>query len=110
MVDLQLRARGIHDARVLAAMHTIPRHRLVPIAEASSSYEDHPLSIGLGQTISQPYIVAYMTELLEVESSHRVLEVGTGSGYQTAILATLAREVFTIDIHSKLLDEARDRL
>ena len=110
MVDTQLRARGIRDPRVLGAMERIPRHEFVPPEERFRAYDDSPLAIGLGQTISQPYIVGYMSELLEVTSDHKVLEVGTGSGYQTAILATLARQVFTIDIHLSLIERARARL
>ena len=110
MVDTQLRARGIRDPRVLGAMERIPRHEFVPPEERFRAYDDSPLAIGLGQTISQPYIVGYMSELLEVTSDHKVLEVGTGSGYQTAILATLARGVFTIDIHVSLIELARARL
>src|SRR5262245_66683970 len=110
MVDTQLRARGIRDPAVLRTMEEIPRHEFVPPDQQLRAYDDCPLSIGLGQTISQPYIVAYMTELLEVEQNHVVLEVGTGSGYQTAILASLAREVFTIDIHAALVESARRHL
>jgi protein-L-isoaspartate(D-aspartate) O-methyltransferase len=110
MADRQIRARGVRNLRVLAAMSNIPRHLFVPEEEAESAYEDRPIAIGLNQTISQPYIVGYMTELLEVEPFHRVLELGTGSGYQTAILASLAREVYTIDIHRELSDQARNRL
>jgi protein-L-isoaspartate(D-aspartate) O-methyltransferase len=110
MVDIQLRARGIHDPHVLRAMETIPRHEFVPSGERHRSYDDSALAIGFGQTISQPYIVGYMSQLLEVTSEHKVLEVGTGSGYQTLILATLAREVFSIDIHPPLTERARARL
>ena len=110
MVETQLRARGIRDPGVLRAMETVPRHEFVPPEERLRAYGDSPLSIGLGQTISQPYVVGYMTEILEIQPDHRVLEVGTGSGYQTAILATLAREVFTVDIHAALIDGARPRL
>jgi protein-L-isoaspartate(D-aspartate) O-methyltransferase len=110
MVETQLRARGICDTGVLRAMETIPRHEFVPPDERFRSYDDCPLPIGLSQTISQPYIVGYMTELLEVAPEHKVLEVGTGSGYQAAILAALAGEVFTIDIHSPLIEAARTRL
>jgi protein-L-isoaspartate(D-aspartate) O-methyltransferase len=110
MVDAQLRSRGIRDPRVLRAMETIPRHEFVPEEERPRAYDDCPLAIGLGQTISQPYIVAYMTELLRVEPGSRVLEVGTGSGYQTAVLAALAGQVYTIDIHAPLIAAARLRL
>lgn len=100
MVETQLQARAIRDPGVLHAMETIPRHEFVPPEEQLSAYDDSPVSIGLGQTISQPYIVGYMTEVLEIQPWQRALEVGTESGYQTAILATLAREVFTVDIHA----------
>jgi len=98
MVERQIRLRGVTDARVLAAMRAVPRERFVPPELASSAYEDTPLPIGDGQTISQPYIVAYMTELLQVAPEHRVLEIGTGSGYQAAVLGELAREVYTVEI------------
>lgn len=110
MVQAQLLARGIRSPEVLHAMQTIPRHEFVPPQEQSRAYDDCPLAIGLSQTISQPYIVAYMTQILEITPGDKVLEVGTGSGYQTAILATLAREVFTIDIHQPLIDSATSRL
>jgi len=110
MIETQLRKRGIHDHRVLNAMSSIPRHEFVPAQVRFRAYDDNPLPIELAQTISQPYIVGFMTELLQVDSVHRVLEVGTGSGYQTAILATLAREVFTVDVHALLVDTARSRL
>jgi protein-L-isoaspartate(D-aspartate) O-methyltransferase len=110
MVDEQLRARGIRDARVLDAMGRVPRHLFVPEAERDEAYGDHPLPIGHGQTISQPYIVAFMTEALRLEPTHRVLEIGTGSGYQAAVLAELAGEVFTIEIIEALADRARDTL
>ena len=97
MVDTQLRARGIADERVLEAMSRLPRERFVPQALASAAYEDRALDIGLGQTISQPYIVAYMTEKLELRPDHRVLELGTGSGYQTAILAGLCEKVYSVE-------------
>ena len=107
MVATQLRARGIRDTAVLAAMARVPRHRFVPAEYAHLAYADHPLPIGFEQTISQPYIVAYMTEVAEVARGERVLEVGTGSGYQAAILAELAREVYTIEIVAPLADSAR---
>ena len=110
MVDEQLRARGIHDARVLDAMRRVPRHEFVPEPQRSQAYIDSPLPIGHGQTISQPYIVAFMTEALQVGPEHRVLEIGTGSGYQAAVLATLAKEVFTIEIVAPLAERARDTL
>lgn len=107
MVDEQLRVRGIRDPRVLAAMDRVPRHLFVPQAQQPMAYRDSPLPIGLGQTISQPYIVAFMTESLEVGPDHRVLEVGTGSGYQAAVLSLLAREVYTIEIIPELARRAR---
>lgn len=97
MVQLQLAARGISDQRVLEAMRKVPRHLFVPEDLQDIAYGDHPLSIGEGQTISQPYMVALMTQLLELKETDRVLEVGTGSGYQAAILAELAYQVFTIE-------------
>ena len=102
MVEQQIRQRGVTDRRVLEAMRAVPRERFVPAQLAPRAYEDNPLPIGYGQTISQPYIVAYMTEALRVESHHRVLEIGTGSGYQAAVLAELAREVFTVEIVAEL--------
>ena len=110
MVERQLRARGIRDGRVLAAMEKVPRQRFVPPAAAHLAYNDHPLPIGQNQTISQPYIVAYMTEAAEVSANHKVLEIGTGSGYQAAILGELAREVYTIEIIPELADRARQTL
>ncbi|MBZ5678805.1 MAG: protein-L-isoaspartate(D-aspartate) O-methyltransferase [Acidobacteriia bacterium] len=107
MVDSQLRARGIVDARVLSAMRRVPRHEFTPECYRDQAYEDHPLPIGEGQTISQPYIVASMLEALELRPEDRVLEVGTGSGYVTALLAELAAEVFSIERHATLADEAR---
>lgn len=97
MVDYQLRRRGIKDERVLQAFLKVPRHKFVRPQDIWHAYEDYPLSIGYGQTISQPYMVAIMTELLELKGDERVLEIGTGSGYQAAILAELAKEVFTIE-------------
>jgi protein-L-isoaspartate(D-aspartate) O-methyltransferase len=110
MVDEQLRARDIRSVAVLDAMQRVPRHVFVPEDERGSAYTDYPLPIGFSQTISQPYIVAFMTEALEVQPDHRVLEIGTGSGYQAAILAELAREVFTIEIVTPLADRARQTL
>ncbi len=110
MVDQQLKARDIVDQRVLAAMGKVPRHLFIEPALQRFAYEDRPLAIGAGQTISQPYIVALMTQLLRVQPSHRVLEVGTGSGYQAAVLAELAAEVYTIEIIPSLAAEARLRL
>lgn len=110
MVEHQIRARGVSDARVLRAMGKVPRHRFVPEAQRASAYADHPLPIGHEQTISQPFIVAFMTEALGLSSDHRVLEIGTGSGYQAAVLAELAREVMTIEIVEPLARQARDVL
>jgi protein-L-isoaspartate(D-aspartate) O-methyltransferase len=110
MVDAQLRARGIRDARVLDAMRRVPRHLFVPEARRADAYIDGPLPIGYGQTISQPYIVAFMTEALAVAPDHRVLEIGTGSGYQAAVLSTLAQRVFTIEIVAPLAERARQTL
>src|SRR4030095_5890206 len=98
MVESQIRQRGVADARVLDVMRSVPRERFVPEDSAPRAYDDTPLAIGSGQTISQPYIVAYMTEALEVRSTDRVLEIGTGSGYQAAVLGMLAREVYTVEI------------
>jgi protein-L-isoaspartate(D-aspartate) O-methyltransferase len=102
MVETQIKARGVKDDRVLAAMLKVERHLFVPKDLQASAYSDQPLPIGEGQTISQPYIVALMTELLELKGDEKVLEVGTGSGYQAAILAELAKEVYTIEIVEKL--------
>ena len=97
MVERQLRARGIRDPRVLQAFREVPRHFFVPPQRAAEAYEDYPIDIGRGQTISQPYMVALMTELLALRGSERVLEVGTGSGYQAAILAKLCPAVYTVE-------------
>jgi protein-L-isoaspartate(D-aspartate) O-methyltransferase len=110
MVAQQIEARGVRDPAVLAAMRRVPRHRFVPPASRRYSYDDHPLPIGLGQTISQPYVVAFMTEALDLSGDEKVLEVGTGSGYQAAVLAELARAVFTIEILPELAERARDTL
>src|SRR2546428_13698455 len=110
MVDEQLSRRGITDARVLDTMRRIPRHRFVEEGLAHSAYEDHPLPIGEGQTISQPYIVALMTSLLGLTGQEKVLEVGTGSGYQTAVLGALARRVGSIEPLARLDHRARATL
>jgi protein-L-isoaspartate(D-aspartate) O-methyltransferase len=110
MVDSQLRHRGISDRGVLDAMLRVPRHEFVPENYRAQAYEDHPLPIGDGQTISQPYIVALMLEALQLTPNDRVLEVGTGSGYVTALLAELAREVVSIERHSSLAESARNLL
>lgn len=103
---MELRRAGIADTRVLGAIEKTPRERFVPPAFADQAYENVALPIDLGQTVSQPYVVALMTEKLELGARHKVLEIGTGSGYQTAILARLARRVFTIERHRELLHEA----
>jgi protein-L-isoaspartate(D-aspartate) O-methyltransferase len=110
MVDAQIVARDIKNPHVLDAMRRVPRHEFVPEAWRAGAYEDTPLPIGHDQTISQPYIVAYMSEALELDRSHRVLEIGTGSGYQAAILGELAKEVFTIEIVEPLATRARQTL
>jgi protein-L-isoaspartate(D-aspartate) O-methyltransferase len=110
MVDRQLKARDIRDARVLDAMLAVPRHRFVPEARRAEAYGDFPLPIGHGQTISQPYVVGFMTQELEVQPDHKVLEIGTGSGYQAAVLSLLARQVYTIEIVAPLAEQARETL
>ncbi|HEV2169855.1 MAG TPA: protein-L-isoaspartate(D-aspartate) O-methyltransferase [Candidatus Binatus sp.] len=107
MVLEQLERRGIKDPRVLAAMRAVPRHRFLPAELHDHAYDDGPLPIGDSQTISQPYMVALMSEVAELTGAERVLEVGTGSGYQTAVLARLARTVYSIDLNSHLHDRAR---
>lgn len=107
MVRSQIVARGVKDPRVLAAMRRVPRHRFVPAALGAHAYADRPLPIGHRQTISQPYIVAYMSEALRVQPQSRVLEIGTGSGYQAAVLAELAKEVYSIEIVAPLGIRAR---
>ena len=108
--QLALRRRGISDQAVLRAMDEVPREHFVASEFSDSAYVDHALPIACGQTISQPYVVAYMTEQLDVEPEHRVLEIGTGSGYQAAILSRLAREVVSIERYRTLAEGARDRL
>lgn len=110
MVERQIKARGIADDRVLEAMRRVPRHLFVPKAERSSSYEDMPLPVGEGQTISQPYMVAWMTDLMDLSGAEKVLEVGTGTGYQTALLGLLAREVYSIERIGELARTAKERL
>jgi protein-L-isoaspartate(D-aspartate) O-methyltransferase len=110
MVNHQLRKRDIADARVLRAMERVPRHLFVPPESCWRAYEDGPLPIGYDQTISQPYIVAKMLDALELEGHERVLDVGTGSGYQAAVLAELAREVWSVEIIPELATAARSRL
>jgi protein-L-isoaspartate(D-aspartate) O-methyltransferase len=110
MIERDISRRGIKDQRVLRVMATLPRHLFVPEEMRSSAYQDRPLPIGAGQTISQPYIVAFMTELLELKGPERVLEIGTGSGYQTAVLARLAEQVFSIEIVAELSARAEKTL
>ena len=110
MVKYQIEARGIKDRRVIEAMRKVPRHLFVPPEYRDAAYEDRPLPIGEGQTISQPYIVALMTEALGLKGGERVLEIGTGSGYQAAILAELAGEVYTIEIVPSLAKRAEELL
>jgi len=109
MVREQIQARGVTDSRVLEAMSTLPRHLFVEEALANKAYSDSPLPIGEGQTISQPYIVALMSELLEVEPGMKVLEIGTGSGYQAAVLGEMGAEVYTVERIKKLFHTARKR-
>lgn len=106
MVERQLRGRGIGDERVLDAMTRVPRHRFVPAEQQAEAYADRALPIGFGQTISQPYVVAFMTEALKIAPTDAVLEIGTGSGYQAAILAELAREVYTIELVPELAERS----
>lgn len=110
MVELQLRARDISDAAVLTAMERVPRHEFVPPDLIHEAYDDHPLPIGHQQTISQPYIVALMTQLARPRPEHRALDIGTGSGYQAAVLAELCREVYSVEIIEPLAEEAAERL
>ena len=110
MVRNQIQARGIRDRRVLEVMSRIPRHRFVSGASTFEAYGDYPLSIGRGQTISQPYMVALMSEELKLKGTERVLEVGTGSGYQTAILAELAAEVYSVELISELIERTEKLL
>jgi len=110
MVRLDIEARGIRNPEVLRVMRSTPRHLFVPPALQADAYADRPLSIGYGATISQPYIVALMTELIEPSSAHRVLEIGTGSGYQAAVLAQLVKQVYTIEIVPELAQSAGETL
>ena len=110
MVDAQIRAREVRSENVLRAMARVPRHLFVPEPMRRYAYEDRPLPIGQGQTISQPYIVGYMTDVLRLEPEHRVLEIGTGSGYQAAVLAEIARQVYSIEIVPELAERARRTL
>ena len=110
MVVEQIEARDVTDKLTLAALRKVPRHLFVTPGSAKHAYEDYPLPIGHGQTISQPYIVAFMTQALGLKGGEKVLEVGTGSGYQAAVLAEIAKSVYTIEILEPLADEARERL
>ena len=110
MVQEQIMARGVSDPRILHVMRNFPRHQLVLESYVEEAYEDHPLPIGFGQTISQPYMVAFMTEALNLQPHERVLEIGTGSGYQAGILSQLANEVFSIEIVKSLAERAKETL
>lgn len=110
MVERDIKARGVKDVRVLEVMRKVPRHLFVDPSLRNQAYDDHPLPIGDGQTISQPYVVALMTEALKLRPSDRVLEIGTGSGYQAAVLAEIVREVYTIEIRKGLAEKAEKRL
>ncbi|MDT7043093.1 protein-L-isoaspartate(D-aspartate) O-methyltransferase [Candidatus Nitronereus thalassa] len=110
MVREQIIARGVTDSQVIQALRQVPRHEFVPESEKEQAYEDHPLPIGFGQTISQPYIVAFMTEALKLQPHERVLEIGTGSGYQAAILSHMVNKVFSIEIVEPLAERAKDTL
>ncbi len=110
MVEQQIEARGVKNKKVLDAMNSVPRHLFVPEGYRKGSYFDQPLPIGLGQTISQPYIVALMTEMLDVDKGNIVLEIGTGSGYQAAVLSTIVKELYTIEIIEELGLQASERL
>ena len=110
MVAFQIERRGITDKRILTAMRKIPRHHFIPNEEWGNAYDDFPLPIGEGQTISQPYIVAFMSNVLDLQKDDKVLEIGTGSGYQAAILGNLAHSVYTVERIAKLAERARQRL
>jgi protein-L-isoaspartate(D-aspartate) O-methyltransferase len=110
MVKLQVESRDVRDARVIAALRRVPRHLFLPAGSRGGAYEDHPVVIGHGQTMSQPYIVAFMTELLELRGTERVLEIGTGSGYQAAVLAELCASVFSVERIPELAERARAAL
>lgn len=110
MVREQIIPRGVRDPHVIQALRTVPRHKFVPETEAEEAYEDHPLPIGFGQTISQPYIVAFMTKALRLQPHERVLEIGTGSGYQAAILSHIVDKVFSIEIVEPLAERAKNTI
>ena len=110
MVARQIAARGISDTATLDAMRAVPRHLFVPDSRKSFAYQDRPLPIGYGQTISQPYIVGYMTQVIAPEKGQRVLEIGTGSGYQAAVLAQIVEQVYSVEIIAPLADQAKKRM
>jgi protein-L-isoaspartate(D-aspartate) O-methyltransferase len=110
MVDRQIARRGVDDPLVLAAMRTVPRHRFVLPSDVRLAYEDHPIPIGYGQTISQPFIVGYMCQIVGIDSTSRVLEVGTGSGYHASVLAQIADTVYTMEIVPELAERARQTI
>ena len=110
MVKTQIGNRGVKDSATLAAMRKVPRHSFVPADQVANAYEDRPLAIGYGQTISQPYIVGYMTEIIKPKAGQKVLEIGTGSGYQAAVLAEIVSKVYTIEIVEELGKQAITRL
>jgi len=110
MVRTQIQSRNVRDPGTLAAMRAVPRHKFVPERYVGQAYNDHPLPIGLGQTISQPFIVAFMTELMKLEPGDRVFELGTGSGYQAAVASMVAGSVYTMEIYKDLADAAKERL
>src|SRR4030095_13861035 len=110
MVKTQIEKRGVKDAATLTALRKTPRHLFVPANSIADAYDDRPLPIGYGQTISQPYIVAFMTEIIKPQLNHRVLEIGTGSGYQAAILSGIVKEVYTIELIDSLASQAKTRL
>ena len=110
MVERQIAARGVREERVLEAMRRLPRHKFVPRASEAQAYDDRPIAIGFGQTISQPYMVGRMTELLALSGTEKVLEIGAGSGYQTALLCELAQLVLAVEIVPELAEGARERL
>ena len=110
MVKQQIERRGVREPAVLKAMQTVKRHEFVPATEVDNAYDDRPLPIGYGQTISQPYIVAYMTEIIKPKADYKVLEIGTGSGYQAAVLSAIVKEVYTIEIVPELGNAAANRL
>jgi len=110
MVKSQIEKRGVEDPATLAALRKTPRHLFVPANSINNAYDDRPLPIGYGQTISQPYIVAFMTEIIKPQSNHRILEIGTGSGYQAAVLAEIVKEVYTIELVDSLGSQALNRL